>query len=65
MTDSTKQQEREIPAAASFSLTASLLSWIESEAQRRGVKKSTVVRDILDSARAESEQAGELMQVAS
>lgn len=45
---------RETLPTASFSLTVSLISWIADEAKRRGVSKSVVVREILDSARAES-----------
>ena len=42
---------------ASFSLTVSLIAWIEAEAKRRGVSKSEVVRDELLNAIAEQEQA--------
>lgn len=43
---------------ASFTLTASLIAWIDAEAKRRGVKKSVLVREILERARGgETEQA--------
>lgn len=48
------QEEADPPAAASFSLTVSLLAWIESESKRLGVKKSVLVREILDGARTEA-----------
>ena len=36
---------------ASFSLTVSLIAWIEAEARKRGVSKSELVRQIIDGAR--------------
>lgn len=42
---------------ASFSLTVSLIAWIEKEAKRRGVAKSVLVREILEAVRAETEGA--------
>ena len=41
---------------ASFTLTVSLIAWIEAESKRRGVKKSVVVREILESARTQAER---------
>lgn len=48
---------RETLPTASFTLTVSLIRWIEEESTRRGVKKSVLVREILDAARAEQRQA--------
>lgn len=45
---------RTFPTAA-FTLTVSLIAWIEQEAARRGVSKSVVVREVLDRARMQSE----------
>ncbi|HXH79562.1 ribbon-helix-helix protein, CopG family [Nocardioides sp.] len=36
---------------ASFSLTVSLIAWIEAEARKRGISKSELVRQIIDGAR--------------
>lgn len=44
---------RTLPTAA-FTLTVQIISWIEEESKRRGVSKSVLVREILDSARAEA-----------
>lgn len=44
---------RTLPTAA-FTLTVQIISWIEEESKRRGVSKSVLVREVLDSARAES-----------
>lgn len=41
---------------ASFSLTVSLIAWIAKEAERRGVPKSVLVREVLEAARAQAEQ---------
>jgi hypothetical protein len=46
---------RETAPTASFTLTVSLIAWISQESARRGVPKSVVVREILESARAEVE----------
>lgn len=40
---------------ASFSLTVPQIRWIEQEAARRGIKKSVLVREILEAARKEQE----------
>ena len=42
---------------ASFSLTHEQIKWIEAEAKRLGVKKSVLVRQILDAAMEEKEAA--------
>jgi hypothetical protein len=42
---------------ASFSLTVPQIKWIEEESQRRGVKKSVLVREILEAARVQEEAA--------
>lgn len=47
---------RTFPTAA-FTLTVSLIAWISQEAERRGVSKSVVVREILEAARTETEEA--------
>jgi hypothetical protein len=44
---------RTLPTAA-FTLTVQIISWIEEESKRRGVSKSVLVREILDSARTEA-----------
>ena len=54
--DANKVNRATLPTA-SFSLTVPQIRWIEEESQRRGVKKSVFVREILDAAR--SEQADE------
>lgn len=41
---------------ASFSLTVAQIQWIADEAERRGIKKSALVREILDEARQRAEQ---------
>jgi hypothetical protein len=48
--DSEKVSRETLPTA-SFSLTVSIISWLEEEAKRRGIKKSVLVREILDAAR--------------
>lgn len=48
---------RETLPTASFSLTVSLIAWIAAEAERRGVAKSVVVREVLEAAREEQETA--------
>jgi predicted DNA-binding protein len=42
---------------ASFSLTREQIEWIESEAKRLGVKKSVLVRQIIEAAMQEREAA--------
>lgn len=48
---------RETLPTASFSLTVSLIAWIAEEAKRRGVSKSELVRQVLDNARTEEQEA--------
>lgn len=45
-------------STAAFSLTVSLVIWIEQEAARRGIKKAAFVREILEAARKEQEIDG-------
>jgi predicted DNA-binding protein len=42
---------------ASFTLTQQQIEWIESEAKRLGVKKSVLVRQIIEAAMQEREAA--------
>ena len=56
--DSEKVMRETLPTA-SFTLTASLIAWIETESKRRGVKKSVLVREILDAARSENGEQAE------
>jgi len=42
---------------ASFSLTVSLIAWIEAEARKRDVSKSELVRQIIDGARQQAAAA--------
>ena len=58
MTSTTARETvtRETLPTASFSLTVSLIAWIASEAKRRGINKSELVRDILDRARSEQRE---------
>lgn len=47
---------RETLPTASFSLTVSQIEWIAAEAERRGVAKSVVVRELVESAREEKDE---------
>ena len=47
---------RTFPTAA-FTLTVELIAWLDTEAKRRGVSKSVIVRELLDAARIEQEGA--------
>lgn len=42
---------------ASFTLTVTLIAWIEQEAKRRNVKKSTIVREALEAASSKRQEA--------
>jgi hypothetical protein len=43
-------------STASFSLTVSLVLWIEEQAAKRGMTKAAFVREVLEAARAEQAQ---------
>lgn len=47
---------RETLPTGSFTLTNSLIAWIAAEAKRRGIKKSHLVKEILEAARAQNER---------
>ena len=44
---------RTLPTAA-FTLTVSMIAWIEAESKRRGISKSDLMRDLLTTAMAET-----------
>lgn len=46
-------------STAAFSLTVSLVVWIEEQARKRGMSKAAFVREILESARAEQRREDE------
>lgn len=43
-------------STASFSLTVSLVLWIEEQSAKRGISKAAFVREILEAARSEREE---------
>jgi hypothetical protein len=43
-------------STAAFSLTVSLVQWIEEQAAKRGISKAAFVREILDAARSEQRE---------
>jgi metal-responsive CopG/Arc/MetJ family transcriptional regulator len=47
--------KKETSASTSFTLTVSLISWLEEETERRGMKsRSLLLREIIEGYRAES-----------
>ncbi len=51
-------------STAAFSLTVSLVLWIEQESKRRGVSKALIVREALEAARSEKTEKPEQEAVA-
>ena len=50
--------KKDTSASTSFTLTVSLISYLEDEAQRRGMKsRSLLLREIIESYRAENQVA--------
>ena len=49
--DKERVSRRTLPTAA-FTLTVSMLAWIEQESARRGISKSEVVRELVTAAMA-------------
>ena len=47
---------RSFPTAA-FTLTTQLIAWLDAEAARRGVSKSVIVRELLETAMNEQKEA--------